>query len=183
MAPQLHLFLVRALAEHVLGGLKGPTWIHSAPDDLIQGIAVFQTTSDMARSSDVNSIHPYATEQDLQDIRPKALQSFVNLARPQHGTLSALIRASLPASAIVNILPRFDRQSETDLHEMLAEAIVCGRPGSDQTAEPITGVRTVFQGERPATAAGRLQPRASRGVRQRQGPARRGRGPCLVSSA
>lgn len=45
------------------------------------------------------------------------------------------------------ILPRFDRQSETDLHEMLVEAIVCGRPGSDQTAELITGIRTVFQGE------------------------------------
>jgi len=45
------------------------------------------------------------------------------------------------------ILPRFDRQSETDLHEMLAEAIVCGQPGSGQTAELITGIRTVFQGE------------------------------------
>jgi hypothetical protein len=45
------------------------------------------------------------------------------------------------------ILPRFDRQSETDLHEMLAEAIVCGRPGSAQPAELITGIRSVFQGE------------------------------------
>jgi len=45
------------------------------------------------------------------------------------------------------ILPRFDRQSETDLQEMLAEAIVCGRPGSNQTAELITGIRKVFQGE------------------------------------
>ncbi|KAJ6131816.1 hybrid NRPS/PKS enzyme [Penicillium samsonianum] len=33
------------------------------------------------------------------------------------------------------ILPRFDRQSETDLHEMPAEAIVAGRPGSYQTQE------------------------------------------------
>ncbi len=30
---------------------------------------------------------------------------------------------------------------------MLAEAIVCGRPGSDQTAELITGVKPVSQGE------------------------------------
>ena len=108
---QLHLFLARVLAEHLLGGLKGPTWIHGAPDGLSeaidvvareQGVAVFQTTSDMARTSDVDFIHPYASEGDLQDIRPKGLQSFVNLARPQHGTLSALIRASLPALAIVN---------------------------------------------------------------------------------
>ena len=42
------------------------------------------------------------------------------------------------------ILPRVDRQSETNLHEMLAKAIVCGRPGSGQTAELI---RTVFQGK------------------------------------
>ena len=45
------------------------------------------------------------------------------------------------------LLPRFDRQSETGLHGMLAEAIVCGRPGSDQTAELITGVKPVSQGE------------------------------------
>ncbi|KAI0202391.1 acyl transferase domain-containing protein [Astrocystis sublimbata] len=45
------------------------------------------------------------------------------------------------------ILPRFDRQSETDLHEMLAEAVVCGRAGSGQPAELITGIRTTFQGE------------------------------------
>ncbi|KUJ09893.1 ketoacyl-synt-domain-containing protein [Mollisia scopiformis] len=43
------------------------------------------------------------------------------------------------------ILPRMERQSETDLHEMLAEAIVCGRPGSGQPSELITGIRTVFQ--------------------------------------
>jgi hypothetical protein len=30
---------------------------------------------------------------------------------------------------------------------MLAEAIVCGRPGSDQTAELITGIKPVSQGE------------------------------------
>jgi hypothetical protein len=45
------------------------------------------------------------------------------------------------------LLPRFDRQSETDLHEMLAEAIVCGRPGSYQTAELITGIKPVSQGD------------------------------------
>jgi nucleoside-diphosphate-sugar epimerase/NAD(P)-dependent dehydrogenase (short-subunit alcohol dehydrogenase family) len=44
-----------------------------------------------------------------------------------------------------SLLPRLNRQSETDLHEMLAEAIVCGRPDSDQPAELITGIRTAFQ--------------------------------------
>ena len=68
-----------------------------------QGIAVFQTTADMARTSDVNFIHPYASKEDLQDTWPEGVQSFVNLTRPQHGTLSGLIRASLLASAIVNM--------------------------------------------------------------------------------
>ena len=108
---QLHHFLARALAEHLLGGIKGPMWIHDAPDDLgkaidvvacEQGVAVFQTTSDIAKTSNVNFIHPYVSEGDLQDLRPKDLESFVNLARSQLGTLSALIRASLPASVIVN---------------------------------------------------------------------------------
>ena len=44
-----------------------------------------------------------------------------------------------------SLLPRLDRQSETDLCEMLAEAIVCGRPNSDQPPELITGIRTSFQ--------------------------------------
>ncbi|KAJ5443591.1 hybrid NRPS/PKS enzyme [Penicillium daleae] len=107
----LHLFVVRALAEHLLGSLKGPTWIHGAPHDLRevidvvareQSVAVFQTTSDMAMTSDVNFIHPYANKEDLQDFRPKGLQSFINLARQEHRALSAFIHASLPTSAIVN---------------------------------------------------------------------------------
>ncbi|KAI0455760.1 hypothetical protein F5B21DRAFT_180963 [Xylaria acuta] len=134
-AAHLHLFLARALAEHLLGSLKGPAWIHGAPDGLSaaidavareQGVAVFQTTSDMAKSSDANFIHPYASEGDLQDIRPEGLQSFINLARPQHGTLSTLIRASLPISAIVNkevedlavglSLPELRRLAKQHLH-------------------------------------------------------------------
>ncbi|KAH0174845.1 polyketide synthase, partial [Aureobasidium melanogenum] len=43
-----------------------------------------------------------------------------------------------------SLLPRLERQSETDLHEVLAEAIVCGRPDSNQPAELITGLKTVF---------------------------------------
>ncbi|OKL62581.1 hypothetical protein UA08_02969 [Talaromyces atroroseus] len=45
-----------------------------------------------------------------------------------------------------SLLPRLNRQGETDLHEMLAEAIACGRPDSDEPAELITGIRTAFQG-------------------------------------
>ncbi|KAJ5919847.1 hybrid NRPS/PKS enzyme [Penicillium verhagenii] len=108
---KLHLFLTRALVQDLLGGVKGHTWIHGAPDDLSkiidivahdEGFTVFQTTSDIERSSDVNFIHPYASKEDLRDIYPKGVQSFVNLARSQHATFSALIRAYLPASAIVN---------------------------------------------------------------------------------
>ena len=108
---QLHLFLARALAEHVLSGMKGSTWIHDVPEDLREvidlvarehGIAVFQTTSDMARTLDANFIHPYASEEDLQNIRPKDLQNFVNLTRSQDGPLAALIHSSLPASIVVN---------------------------------------------------------------------------------
>ncbi|KAB5530404.1 hypothetical protein GE09DRAFT_1252605 [Coniochaeta sp. 2T2.1] len=40
------------------------------------------------------------------------------------------------------------RESETELHEMLAEAIVCGRPDSDQPHELITGLETTFEAPR-----------------------------------
>jgi len=106
----LHHFLVRALVEHLLSGLKGLTWIHGAPDDISktidafcheQGLAVLQTTSDAASNSDVAYIHPYATDDELRNIRPKDLQSFVNLADSEHGTLASFINASLPSSAIL----------------------------------------------------------------------------------
>ncbi|RFU79335.1 polyketide synthase [Trichoderma arundinaceum] len=109
---KLHNFLARTLTERLLGRLRGLTWIHGAPDDLSkaidaiareQGLTVFQTTSDVARISDVNFIHPFANEDDLRNIRPKGLQSFINLSRSPHVTLSSLIRASLPVSAIRTI--------------------------------------------------------------------------------
>lgn len=43
-----------------------------------------------------------------------------------------------------SLLPRLDRQAETDLHDMLAKAIEFGRPDSDQPSELITGVRKLF---------------------------------------
>ncbi|KAI9654398.1 MAG: Type I Iterative PKS [Bathelium mastoideum] len=43
-----------------------------------------------------------------------------------------------------SLLPRLDRQAETDLHDMLAKAIECGRPDSDQPSELITGIRKTF---------------------------------------
>lgn len=108
---QLHLFLGRAIVDNLLGDLSGATWIHGAPKDLRdaintvaseQGITVFQTTSDLASSVDPSFIHPYASEGDVQNRRPNDLQRFVNLSHPQHEALSALIRATLPVSAIVN---------------------------------------------------------------------------------
>lgn len=43
-----------------------------------------------------------------------------------------------------SLLPRLDRQAETDLHNMLAKAIACGRPGSNQPCELITGIKRIF---------------------------------------
>ncbi|KAJ4370703.1 hypothetical protein N0V83_005224 [Neocucurbitaria cava] len=43
-----------------------------------------------------------------------------------------------------SLLPRLDRQAETDLHDMLAKAIECGRSDSDQPSELITGIRKMF---------------------------------------
>lgn len=43
-----------------------------------------------------------------------------------------------------SLLPRLDRQGETDLHDMLAKAIECGRPSSGLPSELITGVRKTF---------------------------------------
>ncbi|CAH0051607.1 unnamed protein product [Clonostachys solani] len=43
-----------------------------------------------------------------------------------------------------SLLPKLDRQAETDLHHMLAKAIECGKPDSDQPSELITGIRKAF---------------------------------------
>jgi acyl transferase domain-containing protein/NAD(P)-dependent dehydrogenase (short-subunit alcohol dehydrogenase family)/phospholipid N-methyltransferase len=108
---QLHGFLALAQARHLLYTLKGSTWIHGAPDHLREDInvvareqtlAVFQTTSDLAKASEPNFIHPYASEGYIQDMGPKDLQSFINLETSQNEALFTFIRALLPASAIVS---------------------------------------------------------------------------------
>ncbi|KAI0814458.1 KR domain-containing protein [Xylaria sp. FL0064] len=43
-----------------------------------------------------------------------------------------------------SLRPKLDRQAETDLHHMLAKAIECGEPDSDQPSELITGIKKVF---------------------------------------
>ncbi|KAF2763053.1 hypothetical protein EJ05DRAFT_459880 [Pseudovirgaria hyperparasitica] len=43
-----------------------------------------------------------------------------------------------------SLLPRLDRQAETDLHDMLIKAIECGRPESNLPSELITGIRKKF---------------------------------------
>ena len=109
-ATHLHLFVARALAVHLFGASKGPTWIHGAPDDLREvfdvvaheeGVILFQTTSDIAKASEANFIHPYASLEELRDFPPKGLQNFVSLTRPRNETVIASVRAILPASAIV----------------------------------------------------------------------------------
>ncbi|CAG8959745.1 hypothetical protein HYFRA_00001651 [Hymenoscyphus fraxineus] len=107
----LHRFLARALAEHTLSSVKGSTWIHGAPNYLTgvinlvareRGIAVFQTTSEMSRTTDSKFVHPYGSERDLEGIYPRGLQNFVDLTDKKPQPMSALIRASLPPSVVVN---------------------------------------------------------------------------------
>lgn len=43
-----------------------------------------------------------------------------------------------------SLLPRLDRQAETDLHDMLAKAIEYGRPDSDQPSQLITSIKKMF---------------------------------------
>jgi NAD(P)-dependent dehydrogenase (short-subunit alcohol dehydrogenase family) len=43
-----------------------------------------------------------------------------------------------------SLLPQLERQSETDFHSMLTEAIYCGQPGFKQPSELITAIKTSF---------------------------------------
>jgi SAM-dependent methyltransferase/NADP-dependent 3-hydroxy acid dehydrogenase YdfG len=162
----LHTFLVRGLAEQLLGGLNGLAWIHDAPDYLSksinaiareQGLTVFQTTSNVAQSSDVvNYIHPYASEDDLQNIRPKILQRFINLTSSQHGTLSSFVRASLPVSEIVtkDVKGLTIDLSLHKLRTLAKEYLHSGAQVLAETAQilPVDKVSTVPSKELRATA-------------------------------
>ncbi|KAI0476063.1 hypothetical protein GGR56DRAFT_674565 [Xylariaceae sp. FL0804] len=107
----LHHFLARILAGQLLGSLKGTVWIHGVPVDLYRSIQyvackrdidVLLTTPNMARASDANFMHPYVSADSLLEILPKSLHAFVNLASPQHGTLSATLRTLFPALVITD---------------------------------------------------------------------------------
>ncbi|KAL4968119.1 uncharacterized protein BDV14DRAFT_197349 [Aspergillus stella-maris] len=110
-ATQLHAFIARAIAENLLYGLKGPIWIHGAPNDLREVIdlvanerrlAVFQSTSDMASSESVSFIHPYANEEDVHYFLTKRPETFVNIGSPSHVSLSALIHSLSPDLTILD---------------------------------------------------------------------------------
>jgi acyl transferase domain-containing protein/nucleoside-diphosphate-sugar epimerase/SAM-dependent methyltransferase/NAD(P)-dependent dehydrogenase (short-subunit alcohol dehydrogenase family) len=60
--------------------------------------------------------------------------------------LGYIYRADRKRNAAIekSLLPQLDRQGETDLHDMLAKGIECGRPDSDLPSELITGVRKIF---------------------------------------
>lgn len=112
-ATQLHRLMARAQAKSLLRDLQGPVWVHGAQNDLSQvisrvseeeGLAVFQTTSDIASARDQSFIHPYISERDLQSLRPKDVETFINLKQLEHKDLSVLIRASLPRSTVVTEL-------------------------------------------------------------------------------
>ncbi|KAL4796631.1 hypothetical protein BDV19DRAFT_388136 [Aspergillus venezuelensis] len=110
-ATQLHAFVVRTLAEHLLDDLKGPSWIHGAPNDLCEaidlvagekGMAVFQSTSDIASSGSASFIHPYANKEDVQNILPESIETFVNIVDDAHAPLSAVIRSLSPSLTILD---------------------------------------------------------------------------------
>ncbi|TVY37671.1 Polyketide synthase [Lachnellula subtilissima] len=109
---ELHTFLALAQARHLLRSLKGATWVHGAANHLReainviargQSLAVFQTTSDIAKASEPNFIHPYANERDIQHMSPKDLQNFINLEAFRNEGLSTLMLGLLPASANVSM--------------------------------------------------------------------------------
>ncbi|KAI9759122.1 MAG: Polyketide synthase 19 [Chaenotheca gracillima] len=107
---QLHSLIARALAKDLLRDAKGPVWVHGAPSDLNEaiahvaneeGLAVFSTTSDMAGARGQAFIHPYISERELQSLRPRDVETFINLKPSQNKGLSVLLRASLPRSTVV----------------------------------------------------------------------------------
>ncbi|KAI0975861.1 hypothetical protein F4678DRAFT_484062 [Xylaria arbuscula] len=107
----LQNFLTKAYAKHLLDGSEAPVWVHNAHDSLRKaidvvandgGIAVFQTTSDLAKNSDVSFIHPYSNAEYLQKIHPEDFRSFVNLAGRQDDTLVSLVQKTWPDATYVN---------------------------------------------------------------------------------
>ena len=89
-----HLSLARIIAEQLLHGVKGRRWIHGAPDNLStaidavahdQRLVLTQTTSKMAKTTDPTFYRPYESKYDVQDIRPKGLQSFAWVSQSAYG--------------------------------------------------------------------------------------------------
>ncbi|KAL4881198.1 hypothetical protein BJY04DRAFT_218375 [Aspergillus karnatakaensis] len=108
---QLHAYIARILAEHLVDGLRGSSWIHGAPNDLREAIdlvsseknaVVFQSTSDLASVGSASFIHPYANEEDVQDILARSFDVFVNFVDPVQVSLSALIRSVSPGLTILD---------------------------------------------------------------------------------
>lgn len=112
----LQHFLAQVMARSLLRDMHRPTWIHGAPNYLSkpldlavadegQDLTVFQTTSDMARISEANFIHPYASERDMENLRPsKSAACFINLEHPKNEKLYTSVCSffNLPASAIIS---------------------------------------------------------------------------------
>ncbi|KAI0097580.1 hypothetical protein GGR51DRAFT_540789 [Nemania sp. FL0031] len=108
----LQYFIAQALARYLLDGSKASIWVHGAPDSISkaihvvadeQGISVFQTASRVSKSSRVKFIHPFASEEDVQNISPVNLQGFINLARTQDEALTKSIRAISPETTILTM--------------------------------------------------------------------------------
>ncbi|CAK3779972.1 probable polyketide synthase [Lecanosticta acicola] len=119
-AARLRYFATQAMATQLLGNAKSPIWVHGASNHLSQAIAhiadeqdikVYQTTSNSTSANDDEQIfiHPYSSERDVRSLRPKGVETLIDLEASQNKTFSALLSASLPKSAMV------DCQVEDDL--------------------------------------------------------------------
>lgn len=152
-AAQLHHFMQWALATCILRGLTGPVWVHGAPKGLSQaiarvvheqGLAVFQTTSDLdllvsgVQQDDHRSfIHPYISERDLQSLCPRNVETFINLEPLQNRALSLFIRNSLPCSTVLIDLDVGDltiRLSRSELCKLAKQHFEVSITNSDTSA-------------------------------------------------
>lgn len=101
-----HHVLADVLAESVLSGAKGLTWVHGGDSSLAQAIhnaaeqhkmTMFFSTADAASAGQARHfVHPYISGRDLKMIRPAEVGTFINIQQPLHPALDRTIRSSLP---------------------------------------------------------------------------------------
>jgi acyl transferase domain-containing protein/NAD(P)-dependent dehydrogenase (short-subunit alcohol dehydrogenase family) len=111
---QLHIFLSALLAENVLDGSKGLTWIHDAASSLIPAldlvaaqhkIAIYRTCSKPESRNETSFLHPFLTERGLQSSLPKDIETFINFEQSQDHSLRRMVHSAFPNIDIRAFLP------------------------------------------------------------------------------